>query len=217
MGLFDKFKKKEQVVNEEIKKQLPYNIVFNTTADGRLQVDFYDENADFKQFYDTTRLVIGNNTKNIEGYNLQSALVSWYSMSDAVIVNEYGQETGRRNDYKEILTQIDLNLLQSDSNYCVAVMGRLLDKKRVDKYLEDGLKENSILECGNYVGSIERKENKYTKCYNVNIGKAVHNSGFMIQKRNENRMQDEERRQRSIEDKQRRIDMLKQEIEELSK
>lgn len=217
MGLFDKFKKKEQVVNEEIKKQLPYNIVFNTTADGRLQVDFYDENADFKQFYDTTRLVIGNNTKNIEGYNLQSALVSWYSMSDAVIVNEYGQETGRRNDYKEILTQIDINLLQSNPNYCISVMKNLLDKKRVEKYLEDGFKENSSLECGNYVGSIERRENKYLKWFNPDIGKAVHNSSFMIQKRNENKMQEEERIQRSIKDKQRRIDMLRQEIEELSK
>ena len=166
MRLFDKFRKKENE-DEKIEQASPYVINFSNTEQGRLQVDFYDKNADFKQFYDTTRLIIGRNKKNVENIILDEALVSWYGNSDAIMIDESGNEYGRLVEYKEILTKIDINLMCRDENYCITVMKSLLDKKRVEELLNFGLSENPERACGNYIGQITTTENGYKKAFDL--------------------------------------------------
>ena len=58
MGFFDRFKKKENNnIPTNQPEMKPYDIKYSSGSNGTLQIDFYDRNADFKQFYDTTRLL----------------------------------------------------------------------------------------------------------------------------------------------------------------
>ena len=145
MGLFDRFKKsKKEDTQVSTEQQLPFEVEFNTTTDGKLQVDFYDKQADFKQFYDTTRLIVNPVSINMGENQVLNGAVSWYGHDDAIYIDNYGNEmkVGRRNEYRGVLTQIDLNLLQTDANYCYMVMKNLLNKERVEKYLSQGLEDN---------------------------------------------------------------------------
>lgn len=215
MGFFDKLKKKEKI-EEKIKEQLPYDIKFSATNDGRLQVDFNELNADFKQFYDTTRLIVGGKTSIVNGQKIESALISWYGISDAIMYDRDGKEFGRRASYEEILLGIDIQRLQNDYNYCVAVMKGLLNKNRVDRYIRDGLQEKPEVECGNYVGEIIQEDGKYKKAFRGEIGQIVHNSSFMKEKRIENERRIEQLKQKNIEEKKAQIDRLNKEIQDLS-
>lgn len=104
MGIFDKFKKEQKTIKKEIiqEEKTPYNIEKNITRDGKLQIDFYDRTVNkFKEFYDTTRIVIGENTEIVGGYEVQKALVSWYNQDDAIILNPQNkEEIGSRTQYE---------------------------------------------------------------------------------------------------------------------
>lgn len=104
MGIFDKFKKEQKTIKKEIiqEEKIPYNIEKNITRDGKLQIDFYDRTVNkFKEFYDTTRIVIGENTEIVGGYEVQKALVSWYNQDDAIILNPQNkEEIGSRTQYE---------------------------------------------------------------------------------------------------------------------
>ena len=156
MGLFDIFKKKEkepEIQNGLNEAQKSYEIEYKTTRDGRLQIDFYDKGTKFSQFYDTTRLVVDNRPIMLAGQEVRNCIVSWYSQDDAVFLDsEYEGESLNARDYRGILAQIDPTLLQTDENYCSVVMRKLLDKKRVTKYLEEGLQETPEQPCGKYIG-----------------------------------------------------------------
>ena len=68
MGLLDMFKKKEKNVAQNMiveQPKSPYTIKQRINSDGKLQIDFTDKNADFKQFYDTTRLIIEGKTVGV--------------------------------------------------------------------------------------------------------------------------------------------------------
>lgn len=216
MGFFDKFKKKEEI-EEQQEEKLPYDIKYSVTQDGRLQVDFRELQANFRQFYDTTRLIVGGNTSIVNGKQIESALISWYGSSDAVMLDGSGRECGRRVDYEQISLGVNIEQLQRDPNYCISVMKGLLNKERVDRYMEAGLQEKPAMECGNYVGEIGVKDGRYTKIFQQDIGQAVHNSNYMKSKRYERTMRLEETKQRNIEQKRAEIDRLNQEIENLSR
>ncbi|NLC88337.1 MAG: hypothetical protein GX682_06220 [Clostridiaceae bacterium] len=104
MGIFDKFKKEQKTIKKEIiqEEKTPYNIEKNITRDGKLQIDFYDRTVNkFKEFYDTTRIVIGENTEIVGGYEVQKALVSWYNQDDGIILNPQNkEEIGSRTQYE---------------------------------------------------------------------------------------------------------------------
>ena len=218
MGLFDVFKKKDNKSEREnsFKKEKDYEVNYSVTEDGRLQVDFYDES----KFYDTntTRLVVDNKSIILADQKVRNCIVSWYNRDDAVyLAPEYEGESLGASDYKGILAQIDPELLQRDEEYCLVVMRKLLDKKRVTKYLEDGLKEKPEHPCGKYVGGVNLTEKGYVKSFSIAAGEASHNSDYMVNSRKEYQKKIEEQKLKSISDRKKQIQSLQKEIDDLSK
>lgn len=226
MGLFDKLKDKnkqntENKVNnnKQPTQELPFDVEFRQLSNKNLQIDFYDKNADFKQFYDTTRLIVGAQPLNIEGRQVYNCAVSWYGHDDCQIIDE---KTGtfdsqRAQDYRGVLTEIDLQLLQSDPNYCNMVMKMLLNKQRVEKYLEDGLQENPERPCGKYIGGVRKTERGYGKFFSTMVGQASHNSKLMVDRRKKHREMIEAQRQEAIANKKAQIEKLQNELKNMEK
>lgn len=183
-----------------------------------MQVDFYDKNAKVGQFYDTTRLVVDNRPIMLAGQEVRNCIVSWYSQDDAVFLDsEYEGESLNARDYRGILAQIDPTLLQTDENYCSVVMRKLLDKKRVTKYLEEGLQETPEQPCGKYIGGVKLTEKGYGKFFSLPVGRVSHNSDLMINRRREHRENIEAKKQREIANKRAQIQQLQSEIDDMSK
>lgn len=211
MGFFDRFKRKDSHSNKVSDKQLSSNIQYSMTSDGRLQIDFYDENADFKQFYDTTRLIINTKPLIMADHEIYNCIVSWYGKNDAIMPG------GRREEYRGVLAELDLGLI-NDHNYCSALMKLLLEKKRVERYLEDGLKETPEVPCGKYIGGVMRsEENEYEKFFSTPVGEASHNSDLMVNRRKEYRENLEIKRQQDIAKKQQEIIRLQQEVDQMGR
>ena len=220
MGFLDKFKKQKQVKDNtmEIQQQekLPYDITYGVTKDGKLQFDFYDSDADFKQFYDTTRLILNPDVKRIANKPVYECYVSWYGADDAIMLNPLtGVECGRKVDYKKVLAEVDLNLLRTDREYYAFVMKKLLDKKRVDGYLLKGLRETPDILCGNYIGGVHRENSSYRKFFDCSVGEEVHYSRDMVAKRYENKMKNERIKQERIAERREKISQMEEEIKQI--
>ncbi len=219
MGLFDKLKRNNKTDAKNATnttEQLPFKIKYNMDNDN-IQVDLYDENADFNKLYDSTRLILRRQALNMEGHQVYNCAVAWYGDCDHLELNrQTGQyESRRASDYRGVLAEIDLNLLQSDPNYCHMVMTNLLDKQRVERYLERGLQENPEQPCGKYIGGVARREKGYIKFFSPDVGRASHYSTLMINRRQEHKIEAE--RQQEIADKRAQIEKLQKEIEEMGK
>lgn len=193
MGLFDILKKRSQqnknnTVNDQQQTvQLTPEIEYNTMPNGHLRIEFYDKNKifDFKESYDTTRLIVGS-PLDIEGHKVYKCAVSWYGYNDYRIPDEKIGELDsiESRQYKVVLAEIDLQLLQNDQNYCEIVMRELLDKQRVERFLEEGLQEDSKRPCGKYIGGVKKTEEKgYEKVFFTEVGQVSHNSKWMQKKR----------------------------------
>ena len=219
MGILSLFKKqdKQETIDKEQRKKFFENVNFNTLPDGRLQVDYYNASLKFKQFYDTTRLIVSKKPIKIENQDVLNCLVSWYGESDAVMIDDDGNEFGRKTDYRDIFAQIDLNLLKTDDKYCYAVMQLLFDRNRVYRYLRQGLEENPDIPCGKYIGGIMKKDDRYTKFFDRRIGIASHYSNLMREKRMEYRRQERIKRGEQISKKVEQIIDLKDDIDNLSR
>ena len=190
-------------------------IIVHQKGGGNLQVDYYDENAEFDQFYDTTRLVI-KNTTILGGQQVLSCDVSWYSRDDCQIKNEAGiWESRRANDYSQVLAQIDVRRLQTDRNYCTMVMKGLLNQKRVEKYLEKGLQEHTERPCGEYIGGVGERNGKLSKFFSEKVGIAAHYAPYMTNRRNVLKTQQISENQRKIDNYNKQIENLKRENENL--
>jgi len=96
-------------------------------------------------------------------------------------------------------------------------MKELLDKKRVERYLESGLQETPEHPCGEYIGGIRQTEKGYGKFFSIIVGEASHNSESMVNKRQKYREIIEERRQKAIEKKKAQIEKLKRELDSMEK
>ena len=225
MGFFDRFKKNDKqnienaVNNRQPVGQLPFDVEYSTLSNGNLQVEFYDNDSDFKKFYDTTSLTLGNKPLNIEGHQVYNCAVSWYGRSDCQMLDE---KTGkldslRAQDYRGVLAEIDLELLQSDPNYCNILMKGLLDKQRVERYLESGLQETPEQPCGKYIGGIRQTEKGYGKFFSTIVGRVSHNSELMVNRRQEHREMIERQRQKTIADKKAQIAKLQNELDSMEK
>ena len=221
MGFFDFFKNKKEIPNNQnqkssINKDLKFEVDFVLNDKGMLQVDFYDKDKKdtFKQFYDTTRLIILND-RTIAGKQVQDCLVSWYGEDDAIMIDNDGHELGRRVDYKKIIAQIDKELLLNDPNYCRTVMKGLLNKKRIEEYLEIGMQEDPEIKRGEYIGGVVRQDGKYSKVFDTLIGRTSHDSDRMKNLRTEKREREENKKQEEILRKKLEIEKLKNEIEDL--
>ncbi len=215
MGFLDRFKKEKNENINETQQTLPSALDSTITQDGKIQLEFYDSQADFKQFYDTTRLIL-NGQMQVNNTILTEALISYYSQNDAVMLNG-NREIGRRAQYKKILMDVDINQLQSNPTYCDYVMKGLLNEKRVNSYLERGLQENPEQPCGNYVGGVRLTERGYGKVFDAKIGKMIHEALPMKLKREEYRRRQEQEKQDSIARKKAEIERLQQEINDIQK
>ena len=158
MGLFDRFKKNKQETDKKVDNiSKDYEIKYGMSQDGRLQIDFYDRNIKVGQFYDTTRLIVGDKTVVLANQRVQNCIVSWYRQDDTIFSDpQYENESIDARSYKGVLAQIDPVLLQSDEKYCSNVMRYLLNKKRVNQYLENGLQESPEHPCGKYIGGMRK-------------------------------------------------------------
>ena len=219
MRLLDRFRKKQSEKNqihEETNNELPFDIEFSIMPDGCFKIEFFDKQADFKQFYDVTRLIVNPKTINICGESMHNCLISWYGNNDAIMFDENGRDIGNRSQYKRILVGINLELLRKDPEYCSILMKGLLNKKRVEEYLNRGLQENPDIPCGIYVGEIiKTSENNYRKYFSNKVGMMSHNSGYMVNKRNEKRKAEEERKHQLRALTEEKIKKLQEELEEL--
>lgn len=170
----------------------PFEINYYNTNDGRLAIEFIDNELRGKKFYDVTRIVINNpvdfefshpqdqRTKKV--CRVQDLLVSWYDRNDAAV---FGRTT-RADIYTEVLAEIDIESLTRDPMYMQYVMRQLLDQKRVEGYLQKGLEDNPDRPCGIYVGGVRNGNTQgkmYDKFFNLEIGKRVHNTPYMQKKR----------------------------------
>lgn len=225
MGFFDRFKKKDKQITEKAdndrqpERQLPFEAEYSQSSSGNLQVDFYDKNADFKKFYDTTRLIVDRQPLDIEGHQVYDCVVSWYGHYDCRMLDE---ETGQfdsigAREYRDVLAEIDIELLKTDPNYCNKVMTDLLDKQRVEKYLESGMQEEPEHPCGKYIGGIRQTEKGYGKFFSIVVGIASHNSELMVNRRQEHREIIEYRRQKAIADKKAELEKLQEELESMAR
>jgi hypothetical protein len=191
MGIFDIFKKEKptnNVVPQAEPQKMPFDISCSQTPEGFLQIDYYNMQADFKDFYDITRLIVKQPSAEVSKSGVYEGNVSWYGMNDAEMLDPAtGKEIGRRADYSNVLAELDINALQTNPDYCSWVMQVLLNKKRVEKYLEKGLEEQAEEPCGNYVGGIARRESGYYKYFDPEVGREAHNSSTMVDKRNKNK------------------------------
>ena len=149
--------------------------------------------------------------KNQRVYNCK---VSWYKEGDVIFSDpKYGGESIDATDYRDVLAQIDPHSLQTNEEYCIFVMNYLLDKKRVMKYLEEGLKENPELLCGKYVGGVRKSEKGYEKVFSPAIGRASHYSKAMVRQRDEHRKERKDRIQKEIQKKQEEIKYLQNDLD----
>lgn len=218
MGLFDRFRNKNKPdavkVDRQPVEQLPFEVKFSQFTNGNLQVDFYDKNSDFNKFYDTTRLIIRRQPLNIEGHRVYNCAVSWYGSSDCQMFNKKtGQlDSLRAQEYRGVLAEIDLGLLQTNPDYCSVVMKGLLDKKRVERYLENGLQETPENPCGKFIGGVIKTEKGFCKYFSTVVGQVSHNSELMVNRRREHRRKVEEQRQQAIEVRKAEIERLQEEI-----
>lgn len=220
MGILDIFKKKNNntytnTSHQQQETNLPFRPDLKVTPDGYWQLDCYDENADFKNFYDTTRLIINPNPTLICNKWVYNCMVSWYGRDNISFFNqntgEY--ETSGSTDYSNIFAQIDLNLLQTDEDYYNCFMKDLLNKKRVEKYLNYGLQENPDIPCGEYIGGIARTSNGYYKNgFSLDIGNACHYSPLMLHKRQLHRETIELQKKKTIQAKREQIARLQNDI-----
>lgn len=221
MGLFDRFKKENN--NSKLNKdntniqanQEKFQVSYKVTKDGKIQVDFVDKHPDFRQLYDTTRLIVDPSPKEIGRTQFNDCLVSWYGQDDCVMFDEKGKEFSRRTNYSKVLTQLDLGALQTDPQYCKMVMNNLLKQKRVMEYLARGMEENPQTPCGEYIGGVSKRNGQYIKFFDSEAGKTSHYSKLMVDKRQKYREQKEIKRQKEIAAKKEQIARLQKEINDL--
>lgn len=221
MGFFDilkKSNKKEQTqsVPRQNRVEEPSKAQFQYSRDGRyLMIDYYDNSTSFKQFYDTTRLIVDRMPTQIGNSQVHNCRISWYGSEDAEYLDSKMQAHTRKGQLKEIIAQIDPELLATDPNYCQSVIIGLLNESRVNRYLQAGLEENPQLPCGNYVGGVRQEGNRYGKFFDVQLGKLIHYSTAMQTKRSANRAQKEAAKARRRSDLQGQIDNLRDEMQGL--
>ena len=202
MGLLDKFRNRRNKKDNNIvpsEKDI-YEITFDKNQDGQY-VELYDTEADFKQFYDVTRLVDTGKVKQIEGHTLHEYLVSWYGHSDCTGCSINSEEGASRTDYKRIIAELDMDLLKEDSEYLKVVMLNLLEQRRVEGLLNNGLRENCKTPTGNYVGGVRKRldGSRYETFLDLEIGKASHFSKEMIEKRNQQKVRKQSKQSKRTE------------------
>lgn len=223
-NIFGNKKQKESVTKQEVKRQ---DYCRKTeTEQGRRVFEYYDANAKFGQFYDTTRVIIDKEPIIAENTELYDCMVSWFNRDDVVMFDRDGNEVGSRTAYKHVVAGIDPNLMESNPEYLSAVIKKLLEKERVERYESYSLKseaeilkereagDDRIVACGKYVGSVINSNGKWRNVFIGDIGRMFHSSPEMQEERRTHKERMEEIRKEKIEQKKAEIARLQAEVGE---
>lgn len=226
MGILNKFKKPpvEQTPKSNDIIEVAPNIIIRKTTDERVQIVYYNNIAQEGKQYDTTLLTLSQNAYNLGGERVYDAVVAWCGKDDCIRDPETAEIYGTRNDYQNIYVGIDDVQNLRDPNYCTLLMNNLLAKDRVEKYVENGLKDNpyeiyqhnrAIGPCGRYVGGVRVNNGICEKHFSPIAGRFAHELPEMLEKRAQIKMRAEQERQEKIRYKKEMIKKLEQEIDEL--
>lgn len=216
MGFFDRFKKgkntTEQIKPAAMPRQTqPYE--FQTFAgEGGTFFEMIDNTHEVGKYYDTTRIFIPDTSTIVGGHALKECFVSWYGQDDCVMLDKNGEEFGKRTEYSCVLAGIDMNALQNDYSYQVALMRDLFKETRVIEYLKRGEQDSPEMPCGKYIGYIN---NQRKKAFDPSIGRAAHNTPEMQQRRTMLKAKAEQERLNSIARRKEEIAKLQGEISDL--
>lgn len=153
----------------------------------------------------------------VEGKVLYDCMVAWYKEKDTMIYDPNNSVDGMIRDYKHVIAEIDPDRMRQDPEYFLCAMKKLLDKQRVDGFLENALKtEEELAEetkkagkvravltpHGRYVGGVtySQEEKMWKKGYDVRLGEIMHNIPEMKAERAVNyKRRIEERKKRNQE------------------
>lgn len=221
-NIFGNKKQKEQepYMNKDIKEQDYARM--SETEDGRKVFEYYDANAKFGQFYDTTRVIVDKEPKIIENTELYDCMVTWFNRSNAVMLDENGNEM---RAYEHVIAGINPDLMNSDPTYLSAVIKKLLEKERIERYKSYSLKseeeilkakdagDKQIVACGKYVGNVINREGKWRNGFMGDVGMTLHNSPEMKEERKAYKERMEEIRREKIEQKKAEIAKLQAELD----
>lgn len=188
------------------------NILFEKTAN--FQIEFYDPNSKFGQFYNTTRLIVNSNGYTMGNSTVNDCLISWYNQDDAIMV---GCESSR-DMYERIVASLDIDkMMMIDEEYCIFAMRQLLNQRRVMDYLNRGKSdETQEHPCGNYVGGVTvDEEGKLIKRFDCQAGKECHNSPYMQQVRSQERAKREQAKARRKAELEAQMKSAQEELENL--
>lgn len=204
MGFLDRFRRNKEEVKMHPNIEPSRNYEFSGSnfkvkrENNSIQLDFF--NAEKRsEFYDTTRIILNDNAHSmISEEDVQTAYVSWYAENDTIEVLPGMGLTSRATDYKKVLVSIDTNLLLTDPQYRSIVMNSLLDEKRVERYLEQGLQDDPNVPCGNYIGGVRMTDKGWRKYFSQSVGRIVHSMPENVSKRQEKRRREEMYKQQKI-------------------
>ncbi len=221
MGFLDLFKRNKNniKVNENTKLNEEYNnqrqdiqIIMPVDGGKKIEIEYYDPDIKYGQFYDTTRIIIDKAGKTLGTSTVRECLISWYNEDDT-IYSDYNS----REDYEKILVSLDVDKMVSDERYCSFAMRQLLNRKRVVEYLQRGKSsEKQEIPCGNYVGGVkEDTEGNLKKVFDVNAGKESHFSKYMTQVREAEKRKIEEAKLRKRSELEKKIKEAQDELDRL--
>lgn len=133
--------------------------------------------------YNITNLIIDPIELLIDNQILYKCKVSWFNDQT---ISPAGDTKYNKENPANIIIQFNLEKLVTDKKYFMFFMEELLDKKRVLKYLQYGMQENPVIECGNYIGYIDYDEKGYpTKYFDKDIAKQCHHLAEKEAERNQ--------------------------------
>ena len=143
---------------------------------------------------------------------VNQCLISWYGQNDAIMV-----DFDPREDYEIILATLDVDRMTTDTRYCTYAVKQLLNRKRVEEYLERGKsQEEPEVPCGNYVGTIvQEADGRLRKKFDCAVGRASHNSPYMLQVRKDIKEQMEQAKAKRREQLEAQIQDAQNELENL--
>ena len=224
MGLFSRKNKENNAQNvNDSNMSRSSNTDFVPKQQPELGLKFEFHNNDV----DTTHLIVKNRDMNFPDKHVYNCLVSWYKrctnddyavMLDPELGITYDMSTSPHSE--SVLAELDINLLQTDRTYQLAVMKSLLNESRVNRYLDVGMMTydeiasaqadgNDIALCGRYIGGITKNDKGYTKFFNPLVGRIAHNLPGMIQERRKAR--EDKRNARNAEIARRRSEIARDE------
>lgn len=221
MGFFDLFKNNNNnKINENmnhVQEKMPFEVSYTQLQDGGIQIEFEenDSRISLGQDYDITRLIIYDKNVLLANHLLSECYVSWYGRDDVQFVDPKLDQQTRKNQFKQVLAEIDLEQIKSNPEYLKMLIRGLMKESRVEEYLDKGLQDNPDRPCGIYIGGVKETNNGYGKFFDQDVGYAAHNTPEMLRKRENYKTKIEAEKRARIERINKEISKLQEERDSL--